>query len=68
MDNPLDLQESSAAGTSSTVAQGDAVARTRQSINSLTRRQRSAAIQNYVQPLPVEFRKLVAEYYEALEE
>ena len=32
-----------------------------------TRRRRSAAIQNYVQPLPVEFRKSGG-YYEALEE
>jgi hypothetical protein len=50
------------------VARGDKVARTRQSRNALTRRRRSAAIQNYVQQLPPEFRKQVAEYYEALDE
>ncbi len=32
----------------------------------MTRRQRSAAIQNYVQQLPPEFRREVAEYFESL--
>ena len=68
MGNPLDLQESSAAGGSSTVARGDKVTRSRQSNNALSRRKRSAAIQNYVQSLPPEFRKQVAQYYEALDE
>ncbi|NIP96653.1 MAG: hypothetical protein GWO24_25755, partial [Akkermansiaceae bacterium] len=66
--DPKDLEESYAFGSSSTVARGDKVSRTRQSRNALARRQRSAAIQNFVQQLPPEFRQQVAEYFEALAE
>lgn len=66
--DPKDLAESSAVGTSSTVARGEKVARTRQTRDVLSRRRRSATIQKYVQQLPPEFRRQVAEYYEALAE
>jgi hypothetical protein len=36
--------------------------------DTLARRNRSAAIQNYVQQLPPEFRQQVAEYYETIAE
>ena len=64
--DPKDLAESSSAGTSSTVAKGAKVARTRIARDILARRKRSAAIQKYVKQLPPEFRKQIAEYYEAL--
>lgn len=55
-------------GYSSTTARGNKVNRTRMSKNSLERRRRAAAIQKYVQQLPPEFRKQVADYYEVLSE
>ena len=55
-------------GYSSTTARGNQVKRTRMSMNSLERRRRAAAIQKYVQQLPPEFRKQVADYYEVLAE
>ncbi len=55
-------------GYSSTTARGNQVKRTRMSKNSLERRRRAAAIQKYVQQLPPEFRKQVADYYEILAE
>ncbi|MFP6667422.1 MAG: hypothetical protein VB876_08915, partial [Pirellulales bacterium] len=65
---PPDLAESFAAGTSSTVARGQKVAKGRQASGVLSMRGRSRAIQNYVKQLPPEFRRQVAEYYEALAE
>jgi hypothetical protein len=55
-------------GYSSTTVRGNQVKRTRMSMNSLERRRRAAAIQKYVQQLPPEFRKQVADYYEVLAE
>ena len=66
--DPKDLAEDFADGTSSTVAKGDKVARTQGAVDAISRRERSAAIQRYVQQLPPEFRRQVAAYYEALAE
>ena len=66
--DPKDLEESFAAGTSSTVARGEKVLRKGRARDVLSRRRRSAAIQKYVQQLPPEFRRQVADYFEALAE
>ena len=66
--DPKDLEESFAAGTSSTVARGEQVLRKGRARDVLSRRRRSAAIQKYVQQLPPEFRRQVADYFEALAE
>ncbi|MEO1860007.1 MAG: hypothetical protein ABGZ19_08940, partial [Verrucomicrobiales bacterium] len=59
-------EEVSAEGTSSTVAKGDKVARSRQINPTRSRRGRSAVIQNYEKNLPPEFRKQVKAYLEAI--
>ena len=68
MGDPRDQMESFAAGSSSTVSRGDKVGRSKQTINALQRKFRSAQIQEYVQQLPAEFRRQIAEYYEVLAE
>ena len=59
-------EEVSAEGTSSTVAKGDKVARSRQANPTRSRRGRGAVIQNYEKNLPPEFRKQVKAYLEAI--
>ncbi|MFN0125479.1 MAG: hypothetical protein ACKV19_02205 [Verrucomicrobiales bacterium] len=66
--DPKDLEESYADGRTDIGGRGADVKRTRQSLDALSRRQRSAAIQNFVQQLPPEFRQQVADYYETLAE
>ena len=53
-------------GTSSTVAKGDKVARSRQANPTRSRRGRGAVNQNYEKNLPPEFRKQVKAYLEAI--
>jgi hypothetical protein len=55
-------------GTSSTVVKGDDVERTRMLINTFDKKKRGAMFQKYVNQLPVEFRRQVADYYEVLAE
>ena len=55
-------------GYSSTDPKGGKVARSKMSIDTMKRRARLSAIQKYVQQLPPEFRKQVADYYEVLAE
>jgi uncharacterized protein YnzC (UPF0291/DUF896 family) len=54
--------------SSSTRPAGERVKRTQTTITALEKRQRSAAIQKYVQQISPEFRKQVAEYYEVIAE
>lgn len=67
--DPPDLAESYAKGGKTEIdGRGGDVNRKGHMLDSLSRRNRSAAIQNYVQQLPPEFRQQVAEYYETLAE
>lgn len=66
--SPPDDMEISAGGQSLAEVKGDNVQRTRSSLTALQLRARAAAIQKYVQQVPPEFRKQVAEYYEVLAE
>lgn len=54
--------------SSSTRPAGERVKRTQTRITALEKKQRSAAIQKYVQQISPEFRKQVAEYYEVIAE
>ena len=66
--DPKDLEESDSSGTTSIESRGSAVKQGRQAGTTLSRRNRSAAIQNYIRQLPPEYRREVADYYEALAE
>ena len=66
--DPPDDMPIDSGGFSSTEASGEKAQRTQTTINALERRQRSAAIQEYVQKISPEFRKQVAEYYEVIAE
>jgi len=66
--SPPDDMLISAGGQSLAEIKGDGVQRTRSSLTALQQRARAAAIQKYVQQVPPEFRKQVAEYYEVLAE
>ena len=66
--DPKDLEESFADGKTEIDGRGADVNRKGHLGETLARRNRSAAIQNYVQQLPPEFRQQVAEYYETIAE
>ena len=68
MMSPPDDMEISASGQSLTDVQGENVKRTGSTLTALQQQARAAAMQKYVQQIPPEFRKQVADYYEVLAE
>jgi len=68
MMSPPDDVEISASGQSLTDVQGENVKRTGSTLTALQQQARAAAMQKYVQQIPPEFRKQVADYYEVLAE
>jgi len=68
LQSPPDDMEISADGQSLTDVKGGDVKRTASTLTALQRQARAAALQKYVQQVPPEFRRQVAEYYEVLAE
>ena len=68
MMSPPDDMEISASGQSLTDVKGESVKRTGSTQTALQQQVRAATLQKYVQQIPPEFRKQVADYYEVLAE